>query len=104
MTCICGAAIREGKDVIVISICNKLKTSMPTILRTIKRSPGSLSKGIQINKKINGASLEQEVICFHSMKLKVNNSRGEGSGEQPITKMNGMETSVPENHACFFYI
>jgi hypothetical protein len=68
MTCICGAAIREGKDVIVISICNKLKTSMPTILRTIKRSPGSLSKGIQMNKKINGASLEQEVICVKMKK------------------------------------
>ncbi|XP_031555133.1 uncharacterized protein LOC116292034 [Actinia tenebrosa] len=60
MTCVCGAAIREGKDVIVISMCNKMKDSVPTILRTLKRSPGSLSKGIQITKKISGSSLEQE--------------------------------------------
>jgi hypothetical protein len=64
VTCGCAVAIREGKDVIVLSICNELlnnEKTEPTQLIVNKTSPGRLSRGIHISKKIRGRSLEHEV-------------------------------------------
>ena len=61
INCVCGAAIREGKHVIEMSMCNKGKKSEPTPLRTVKRSPGKLPRGIEVTRDIHGQSLDQQV-------------------------------------------
>ncbi|XP_031570892.1 von Willebrand factor D and EGF domain-containing protein-like, partial [Actinia tenebrosa] len=73
-TCVCGVAIREGKDVIELSICNQVlnnENKEPTKLFVRKKSPGRLANGIQVNENLKGQSLEHEVILSSGTRVKV---------------------------------
>ncbi|XP_031570864.1 von Willebrand factor D and EGF domain-containing protein-like [Actinia tenebrosa] len=74
VNCVCGAAIREGKHVIEISMCNKKDQVGPTVLRTIKRSSGKLPRGIEVTRSINGQSLDQEVTLLSGTRISVHRS------------------------------
>ncbi|KXJ11839.1 von Willebrand factor D and EGF domain-containing protein [Exaiptasia diaphana] len=71
VTCNCGAAIREGADIIIFDICNANLVQTPRLLKTEIRSEGGLAPGTHIIRTVQGITVTHDVLLPSGNRVKV---------------------------------
>ncbi|KXJ10041.1 von Willebrand factor D and EGF domain-containing protein, partial [Exaiptasia diaphana] len=75
VTCNCGAAIREGADIIIFSVCNANLVQTPRLLKTEIRSEGGLAPGTHIIRTVQGSKVTHDVLLPSGNRVKVERYR-----------------------------
>ncbi|KAK3722302.1 hypothetical protein QZH41_017750, partial [Actinostola sp. cb2023] len=71
VTCNCGAAIREGADIIIFTVCNQHLVQQPKLLKTEVRSAKGLAPGTHIIRTVEGSKVTHNVILPSGTRVRV---------------------------------